>query len=70
MERVSSVNVVPEAPMDHLKTNARQKVLASPLQSEAKAELEKRIQEIAAQTGYSIEFEYAPTAGSTRGNQQ
>jgi len=59
-----------EAAMDHLKTNARQKVLASPLLSEAKTELEKRIQEIAAKDGYSVEFEYAPTAGITRGNQQ
>jgi hypothetical protein len=57
-----------EAAMDHLKTNARQKVLASPLLSEAKTELEKRIQEIASQDGYSVEFKYAPAAGVTRGN--
>jgi len=59
-----------EAAMDHLKTNARQKVLASPLLSESKAELEKRIQEIAAKTGYSVEFEYATLNSATRGNQQ
>ena len=30
-----------------------------PLLSEAKTELEKRIQEIVAKDGYSVEFEYA-----------
>jgi len=57
-----------EAAVDHLKTNARQKVLASPLLSESKTELEKRIQEIAANDGYSVEFEYAPATGVSRGN--
>ena len=57
-----------EAAMDHLKTNARQKVLASPLLSEAKAELEKRIQEIVAKDGYSVEFEYATPTRTSRGN--
>lgn len=57
-----------EAAVDHLKTNARQKVLASPLLSESKTELEKRIQEIAAKDGYSVEFEYAPAAAVPRGN--
>ena len=59
-----------EAAMDHLKDNARQKVLASPLLAEAKTELEKRIQDLASKDGYSVEFDYAPAAGSTRGNQQ
>ncbi len=57
-----------EAAMDHLKTNARQKVLASPLLTEAKTELEKRIQDLASQDGYSVEFEYAPAAGFTHDN--
>jgi hypothetical protein len=57
-----------EAAMDHLKTNARQKVLASPLLSEAKAELEKRIQEIVAKDGYSVEFEYATPITIPRNN--
>ena len=57
-----------EAAMDHLKTNARQKVLASPLLSEAKTELEKRIQEIVAKDGYSVEFEYATPTNIPRDN--
>jgi hypothetical protein len=57
-----------EAAMDHLKTNARQKVLASPLLAESKTELEKRIQEIVAKDGYSVEFEYAAPASVARGN--
>ena len=56
-----------EAAMDHLKDNARQKVLASPLLAEAKTELEKRINDIASKDGYSVEFDYAPAA-ATHGN--
>jgi uncharacterized protein DUF4230 len=51
-----------EAAVNQLKNNARQKVLASPLLTESKTEIEKRIQEIVAKDGYAVEFEYtAPT---------
>jgi hypothetical protein len=42
--------------------------LASPLLAESKTELEKRIQEIVAKDGYSVEFEYAAPASVARGN--
>ena len=48
-----------EGAVTELQKNARQKVLGSPLLSEAKTELEKRIREFVAKDGYSVEFEYA-----------
>jgi hypothetical protein len=57
-----------EGAVTELQKNARQKVLGSPLLSEAKTELEKRIQEIVAKDGYSVEFEYPPIAGVAQGN--
>jgi hypothetical protein len=51
-----------------LQKNAREKVSASPLLAESKTELEKRIQEIVAKDGYSVEFEYTPTPAAPGGN--
>jgi 50S ribosomal subunit-associated GTPase HflX len=57
-----------EAAVTELQKNAREKVSASPLLAESKTELEKRIQEIVAKDGYSVEFEYTTPNTITRGN--
>ena len=57
-----------EDAVNQLKNNARQKVLASPLLAESKTEIEKRIQEIVAKDGYTVEFEYTSTTNVARGN--
>jgi hypothetical protein len=57
-----------EAAVTELQKNAREKVSASPLLAESKTELEKRIQEIVAKDGYTVEFEYTPTPAAPGGN--
>jgi hypothetical protein len=57
-----------ESAVTELQKNARQKVLASPLLSEAKTELEKRIREFVAKDGYTVEFEYTGPTTISPGN--